>query len=532
VLPISGTATDIEATWSAFTCTPTTNASGCFGAPAWPAVPYSLDANTSVDLFSVNGLSATGVLKVGESITITYDVLYETFDQCAATAPTVQNSAYLRNGNGNGNFPDNNLSNNTSNSTITITGLPSVCPPSPVNVSKSSPNPPVPAWGNPTPYVVTITNTATSPLEFRFNDHVSTPAPAVTTFSASIGAWSCTTTCANTVVLPNPQTFIGSAPRKLFENIFPQAKVVVPAGGTVTINYDTTYKATCSVGGQSTPIVNTFKLKGRVLSTPAVNTTVISSVTVVMPPLPKCQLKVLKNWSFGVNPNSPLPGFGPTIGTYTVKWINTAGYPVQMGTVWDVMHLDSINYATVPVSLTAAPVCGWSGSGSWNYTPGPLVIPVSYAAFPGWQGAQVITGSNATFGNFASLSCTYSVSFGAPSPTDAHCQSTGIPYLINSAMADVDPAYNPSTIPFAPKSVPLFQLLQASAKKRLPLCRNVTIQKVANPTQVLPGGTVTWTVSVTNNGPSGPIGSFKVRDVLPAGIPSTPIPNNFVCTPW
>lgn len=522
----NNTTTDVEATWSAFTCTPTTNASGCFGAPAWPTVPYALDANTSVDLFSANGLTATGVLKVGESITITYDVLYETFDQCANTPPTIQNSAYLRNGNGSGNFPDSNLSNNTSNAPITITGLPTVCPPSPITVSKTAPNPPAPAWGQTIPYVVTVTNTAPSPMEFRFNDHVSTPAPAVTTFSASIGAWSCTSTCANTVVLPNPQTFIGSAPRKLFENVFPQAKVLVPSGATVTISYDATYKASCSVGGQPTPIVNTFKMKGKILSSPAVNTTVVSNVTVVMPPLPKCQLKVLKQWSPGVNPNSPLPGFGPTIGTYKVRWINTAPYAVQMGTVWDVMHIDSNTYPTVPVTHSA-PVCMWTtGSGSWTYNPGPLVVPVSYAAAPGWQGAQIITGSNATFGPLSTLMCTYSVSFGAPSPSDPLCQSTGAPYLINAAMADIDPAYNPSTTPFTPQT-PL-QLLQASAKKRLPLCRNVTVQKTANPTQVLPGGSITWTITVINNGPSGPIGGFKVKDVLPPGVG---VPTGFLCTP-
>jgi uncharacterized repeat protein (TIGR01451 family) len=504
---------DLEVSWGLFACV-TSTGTNCFAAPTiptWPTAGYALDAKSGVDLFGPNGIPAVGSLAVGESVTITYQVTYDSFDPCAAKPPLVSNYAYLRNGSGVGNFPDANAANNASAAPITITGLPTVCPPSPITVSKNIVTPPNPAWGQPIHYVITITNTAAAPVAFDYTDKLSLPSPAVTTVDAEVTNDVCSSgACIHTVTPATGLKFLGTAPRIAIKNASPQPKIVVPSGATFTLDYNATYSATCQVAGGPIPIMNTFKLRGRIQSTPPINTVVTQSLTVALPPLPKCAMKVKKTMTG--NLNSPLPGFGPTVGTYTIAFTNTSkSVPVRMGTVWDVMSIDSAAYGTISVTYTA-PSCSWMGpAGSWVYTSTAGTVQVGYAAVP-WQGSQVILGSNATFPPLSTLTCTFSVKFGAPSPNDPHCQAKGTPRVVNVALIDIDPAYNPNLPPFR----------SAQVAKRLPLCRQISIAKVATPNPVIPGDPVTWTITITNTGPSGPIGGFTITDDLASAIIAPP----------
>jgi uncharacterized repeat protein (TIGR01451 family) len=167
------------------------------------------------------------------------------------------------------------------------------------------------------------------------------------------------------------------------------------------------------------------------------------------------------------------------------------------------MSTDNVLYQTVPVTYSA-PVCTPTNF-SWTWNSGAGLVHVD-AAPNKWPGAKVIYGSKATFPPNSTLKCTFSVTANRPSPSDKRCQSTGTPKLWNTALADIDPAYNPTNPPFK----------SASVSKPLPLCRNVTITKVADPPIVIPGDPVKWTITITNEGPTpnGPIGNFKVSDTI------------------
>ena len=514
--------TELTYDWAWVGCVPSTG-SVCF-APPTPssATGAVLDNGLSANIFGTTGIVTTsGQLTAnGGTMTITYTVTLSTFDPCAPTAPTIANSTYLGNGGSGGNFPDAVVSNNTANTTVTLTGLPTVCPPPPVSVTKVHGN--VGTWTGTTPYKIKVTNISPDPVEFTYTDRVHTPAAAATVFDATLSNDDCfvqsaPTTCNHNLV---PATFVGSAPALVITYPLLAPKVTLAPGEEFDLAYDAKYFATCQTG--RVKIINTFRLKGRRLSSPPINTVVEIADSLDMPPLPPCKLKVTKI----LTPNGQVPlTFGaPAYGTYKIRWRNLGSTDLRLGAVWDVMSINSALYAEVPVTYTSpipTPNCTTFPTGltTWVYTSSPGTVNVNYAT-PPFQGAQVIRGSNAKLrASVGYIECTFAAKAGFPSPNDARCQTGGSPLLVNVGLGAIDPAYNPSTAPLA----------WASATKRLPRCRKITITKVPIHPIVLPGAPVTWTVNVTNNAqlPNVPIGGFNLFDTLGAGMSSPPP----TCTP-
>jgi hypothetical protein len=328
--------------------------------------------------------------------------------------------------------------------------------------------------------------------------------------------------CNHTLI---PQTFVGSTPATVMLSAL-SPKVLLAPGEEFAITYDAKYFATCQSG--KVKIINTFRLKGRELSTPPVNTVVQVSDPLDMPPLPTCKLKVTKTLT--PNPNVPLTFGGPNYGTYKIRWRNQGPTDLRLGAVWDVMSINSALYAEVPVTYTSpipTPNCYTFPTGglatSWTYNSSPGTVNVNYAT-PPFQGAHVIRGSNAKLKALTGyIECTFSAKAAFPSPNDPRCQTGGTPLLVNVGLGAIDPAYNPNTPPLA----------WASAAKRLPKCRKITISKTPNHPIVLPGDAVAWTVKVTNNAPTPnvAISGFNLFDTLGVGLTSPPATCTPGCTP-
>lgn len=514
-------------TWGWLNCTATPG-STCFAPPLPQAsAPTLLGPGEAVDVFSTSTTSTTGipidpgqssgVLKIGGSITVTYYAQIESNDPCAPTPPTFRNTSYLGLGSGTGNFPDANPANNTASASVTLTGLPTACPPPPVKITKTLLTT-SPAWGAPLTYQVTVTNMSGYKLKFSYEDKVA-GAPATTVFSATLGTQSCIpSTCMHTSY--SPVTWIGSSAKKLFERTPSAGTISLLAGGSYSITYTVTYQATCSIDGKPVNIRNDFIARGTVLAPTPYNFTARRSHLGTLPPLPVCDMTVKKQWKPlpPVNPSTPL-SFGVPIGTYEVAWINNSTvFGMQVGSLWDVMHIDSPLYATVPVTYSP-PNCSPSTFSSWtNVLASSTGVNVSPAALA-WQGAQAIRIQQATFPPGGMIFCSFTVTAQRPLPTDPNCQAQGTPNLWNTALADMDPAYNPNTTPWKSKDVP----------KRLPWCVNISIQKVPSPAVVLPGDPVNWSIAVTNNGPlpNGPIG-VALSDSVPG--PLLPLAGAPTCT--
>jgi hypothetical protein len=515
---------ELDVTWGWLSCTslPASPQSTCLSAPlAQTTAPTTLAPGQSLDIFSnlsnsVTGAtsdgSAGGILKPGASITIQYYVTVETQEPCAPipTQPALKNRSYLGLGGSGGNFPDSNPLDNASEVTIPLTGLPTTCPPPPLKVSKAIiPNPTSPLnWGLPITYRITVTNVSGSSVQLKYKDLVR-GAPATTVFDATMtGSVLClgSNPCTHTQFSP---TWIGSAPQKIFEST-PATGFTLLAGQSFNLTYQVSYSALCAVNGDPVKIANLFDIRGKVLATTPVNFHIVKTHIATMKALPVCDLAVSKTWKPipPVNPATPAQ-FGSVIGTYQIKWANLSPtFGVNVGTIWDVLHIDDPLYATVPVTFSI-PSCTRSSGGPINNLLSSSTSTMVSPTLVPWQGAQAIRIVNTSFAPNESLSCEFTITAHRPLPNDPNCQSQGTPNLWNTALADLDPAYDPNTAPWQSSTV----------SKRLPLCRNVTIQKTATPTKVLPGDPINWSLIFKNNGPTPnlPI-SFTSIDVVPGGL--------------
>jgi hypothetical protein len=497
---------EVDADWQFVGCVATAGSS-CVNAPTPAQSSVTLGANGSTTLSGSGALTATspGVLKVGGTLTITYTVTFNVFEPCAPASPVVTNTAFIAPGGTGGNFTDQKLSNNTTSAPVTITGIPTVCPPPQVAVSKRllTPNP---LWGQPVKYEILVKNLTGNTLKFGYNDEVSMPAPVTTTFDAAVSNDVCSNGSCTGQHTKTDQVFIGSTPKTVFATTTPLPVVVGP-NVSASIVYDAIYKADCQVTKvPKNQIINTFRFKGT-FQNPKSNVRGSANVTALLPALPYCQLKVTKRHTDPKFDPKKINAFPRTI-SYTIAWTNTSkNVPLRMGSLWDVMSTTGNQYATLPTNYTVTCAASPAGSATFSPTPGSGGIAIAGAAIK-FQGSQAIRLSNVTINPQGSIRCTLVVIVNRPSPLDQKCQATGKPLLVNLALADPDPNYNPNRPPY----------LSAEVSNELPLCRNVTITKIANPLIVLPNGSVQWTISITNSGPTGPIGGFNVTDDVPANL--------------
>jgi Regulator of chromosome condensation (RCC1) repeat len=507
---------EVDADWQYGGCVASPGSS-CVTSPTPAQSSVTLGTNGSTSLSGSGALTATSpaVLKVGGTLTITYTVTFNVFEPCAPASPVVINTAFIAPGGTGGNFTDQKLSNNTSSTPITITGIPTVCPPPQVAVSKRllTPNP---LWGQPVKYEITVKNLTSSTLNFGYNDEVHMPSPVTTTFDAAVTNDFCNNGSCIGQHTKTDQLFIGSTPKTVFATTTPLPVVVGP-NVSASILYDAIYKADCQVTKvPKNQIINTFRFKGT-FQNPKSNVRGSANVMAWLPALPTCQLKVTKQHKDPKFDPKKITAFPRTI-SYTIAWTNTSkNVSVRLGSLWDVMSTSGNQYATLPTNYTVTCAAVPAGSAIFSPTPGSGGIAIAGAVIA-FQGSQAIRLSNVTIKPLGSIRCALVVVVNRPSPLDQKCQATGKPLLVNLALADPDPNYNPNKPPY----------LSAQVTNELPLCRNVTITKIANPLIVLPNGSVQWTITITNSGPSGPVGGFTVTDDVPANLgPITSI----ICVP-
>jgi uncharacterized repeat protein (TIGR01451 family) len=529
----TSTGVEMDVTWGWLNCTssPASPPSTCLSAPVPQASPpTTLLPGQSLDIFSSSATSTTGigvdpsiaggVLKAGASMTIQYYVTFETSDPCAPTPPSLKNRSYLGLGGSAGNFPDSNAADNAAEVSIPFTSLPVTCPPPPLKVTKTITSGP-PSWGNWMVYEIDVTNISGVKVGLKYKDLVK-GAPATTVFDAdlSIGSMNCIgITCAHQYF--TPQTWIGSAPKMLFQRQPSAGFLTMLPNASFKLIYKAKYDAVCAVNGDPVIIQNQFDTRGFISTTPAQNFHMLNTHNVKMPPLPVCSVKVSKNWKPVpvVDPTIPAQ-FGTVIGTYRVNWTNaSSSFGLKLGAMWDVMHIDDMLYAMTPVTYSS-PSCVSSAGSPVNNLVSATSANVS-PTMPGqqWQGAQIIRIANKTFLPSESVTCEFTVTAQRPPASEVNCQAQGAPNLWNIALADLDPAYDPTSAP---------PWKSATVQKRLPLCRNVTITKIATPAKVIAGDPVNWTLIFQNNGPAPnqPI-SFSSQDIVPPAV--LPISSGPLC---
>ena len=266
-----------------------------------------------------------------------------------------------------------------------------------------------------------------------------------------------------------------------------------PAGTTFTITAKVTPRSylnvpLCSSAGTFTPnLVNqsqVFPLAGSQFSTPPISTVFATLPPIVTPP---CALTVTKTQSSAVySPNVPM--------TYTMVYQNT-GPQVNNYRITD--QMDQIVNTAGPLSYT-------NGSTTCVSNNPSVPCPVSTVAMPA-------TGS-ATYSTQQLISATVPV------------WPTGTTFTYTLQMT---PRSFPSTCG-ATGQIPVRNLayifdeagrvVSNSAVINNAICTDMVITKSRSPLGFIPpGGTLTYTLTVTNGGP-GPSSGATVRDVLPFGF--------------
>ncbi|HYI07919.1 MAG TPA: DUF5979 domain-containing protein [Thermoanaerobaculia bacterium] len=482
-------------------------------APAGVDCPAGVTTLSSNSLYPSNswtvaslGYPSTslGLLPAGASFEITFDAEITTSSACSPSQNnSLTNETFFTYSNGTSSVGDTGSSNanNKSSVNVTITGVPPTgcvsLPPAPtVTVTKKLLS--TPAWGSPLTYEVTITNTSSQTLTgLGLVDWVSaTKTPPVTATFAPAGTnIVCTPACIATLgtstglIVPSissPTLFNRSA---LFAPLAP--------GAEQKIRYDIRYDAGCSLITENGTITNNVWVTGPVSKT--------GSVSTLMPLLPVCTIDVVKTQTEGPTSFSLYPA---TV-KYRVEFRNTSPtQPVTVRTMIDALSLDSNVYGDVPVqysySCTASNVTVPS---NWPAMQGSALGQVKYTA-PRRAGIRLLdfsTSAGAVFGPGGVIGCDVSITLGKPRADDAFCQGDGKPQLVNSAFMHLggpfDTNYN------TPDK-------EKTASVQLPNCVAVSVGKTVGP-NVVAGGAVTFTLTVTNAAKTGSVSGITIHDNVP-----------------
>ncbi len=504
---------DFNLNWSNFSCTGTP----CFSVPSgWPSSIVGLAPGASVNIFDSTGITApaNAMLAAGASIKVEYDLTIGTYYACGLLSQ-LSNAAYLAFGNTSATFPDSNLANNTVDKIVTL-NIPPACSSIPIAASKTLMSAPV--WGLPLTYEITLKNVSITNATFSYQDLVNAMG-GTTVFDAAIqGTPSCLLN--NAPIACNEThstlTFVGSSPQVLIDNTS-QPQISLPAMAEFKMKYQVGYDAVCQAA--TVKIRNVFMPKVTMLSSTPVIYPLFLKQDALMPSKPSCKVNATKGWSIAPSTASvttPLTFGSGVLGRYAIKWKNNGASSANYGTLRDIVSINSSLYAGVPVTIT--PVAGGctttpaSGTGAptWQNGTWANAAVANFTAQQPREGIHAIELTNVSMPVGSEINCLYDISVHRPSFADARCQSSGAaPFLQNTALGNVDGAYNPNLSPTTSST---------TVQTLLPWCRDITVKKVPNPAIVLPNDPITWTITTTNNGTQSITGPVKVRDNIPSNL--------------
>ncbi len=474
-------------------------ATGGADCPTLPASAVtSIAGNSGVSLFGVNyPATSNGFLPAGGSFTLTFDAVITTGDQCSPGQNNkLLNAAGITYSNSTNTISDTNPLNNASTATVTLTGLPKVCPPPPPALpmrKELDPGTPA-AWGAPMKYKITIKNNTSQTLTgLTLNDYVSgNGAPPFTaTFSAASVV--CTPAC----IAPQP---VNSAPyvTNLNSSLFVVAFAPLAPGVTQVVEYIVRYDAICSITGGGGSIINQAWLNGPANSS--------ASVVSEMPDLPKCEITVDKKQVSGPTAFSSFP---VTLG-YKVRFKNNSpSQTVKIGTLVDAIAYESQAYAVnIPVdysyTCTASSNVTMPAGAIMSQTNVSALIQYNNPVYAGVRIFDFSSSPGAVFGPLATLSCDVSVTLKQPPTTDSKCQGKDPQNVVNTAIMDLYPGNYSSPAYKAPVATPL------------PKCISIFAGKTVS-SNVFAGGPVTFTLTVKNSG-DDPVSDVLLTDNVPPGF--------------
>jgi uncharacterized repeat protein (TIGR01451 family) len=299
------------------------------------------------------------------------------------------------------------------------------------------------------------------------------------------------------------------------QELFSMALNPMSLNDTVTITYTVEYDPECETDPAQDVIQN-------IAEATVSGTTYTQSILTGLVELPPCQLSVCKlNFDDTVNNPNPSaadctnPGslplasltFPSNTEKFTIFYQNLSNEALDVGSVEDVLSVNSLTYGGFPISYTY--YCNFLPNTPFS-PPTPLAQATVQWNNPLWAGIKAIDFA-ANFPANSTLMCVLTVStLGSPAPyLPTGCQDSGLPELVNSAFMDLSQGlfFNTSD----PHPTPFGQ-----ASLYLPLCRNVTVTKDGT-TSVGAGQTASFQIIASNN-EADPVNGFSVTDQLPPGF--------------
>ena len=443
--------------------------------------------------------TSLGLLPAGGSFEILFDATIAT-SPASACSPgqnnSLKNAAFFTYSDGSTSVGDTNASNNTSEARVAVTGIAaSGCPPAPTASIKkqllSSP-----AWNVPLKYRVTITNTSSQTLTgIGLYDYVSasgTPPVTATFDGASV---QCAPACIATIPTSSDLVVPGASSPYMFT----QSALFAPLApaGTQTIEFTIKYEAGCAMKSGRGTITNVAYLGGPVSGA--------DSAPATMPELDLCSIDVTKSQTGGPTEFSL---YSQTL-QYHVNFKNTSSTgTVTVRTMIDAIATNSSAYGDVPMSYTytcnasgvtfpAGTSLSGSGSGSIKNN-NPVRAGVKLIDFESKAGAVFAPGGV--------VGCDITITLQQPSANDAFCRGDDTTDLVNLAFMDLGYPFNTNSATPAKESDPVVV--------KLPKCVAISVGKTVGP-NVVAGGAVTFTLTVTNAAKSGTIGPITVHDDVP-----------------
>jgi len=481
--------------WSAsnFTCAPAANCP-VLPSPTSPQSLFNAQGNISFP-YVASSTNNQGLFPPNGTFTIEFDVTYTANGTCKNGPVTVSDLAFL-------DFAGltDKVGNNTTPavSTTLITTLPD-CPPSTpgVQVGKQqvSLTPPNAAWNASVKYQVTVANPTNGVVQtnIALSDtlYKQTGTPP---FTATVTAGpTCTSGCTpplTNVIAFTPTVTSDFTSATLWTATLPNLN----PGQQAVIEYTVVYAPVCESDTGPDSIVNTFNGGG---PSSAVTTNMTPEAT-------PCKLAVDKSKDLA----GPVV-FGQPM-KYTVHYKSNFPNTLTIGTIRDAVSItNSSQYGTFPIDAvvtcqaTAGVITPLTGSLPFTRNTTGLVIGFRQL---GWQGFPILNES-LRFGPGSVLTCDVTVTAHQPADTNPFCQGkkSPMPQLLNAALMDITPSYNPNT-----STQPA---LYASQAADLPLCRSVVVKKTANVHDVGPGSPITYTITVENLG-DDPVSSFSLTDTI------------------
>jgi uncharacterized repeat protein (TIGR01451 family) len=499
-MSVNGNDVPVKFTASPPTCTGTAGVVLMSMPTNSPSTILPAFSNSSVPLWTfsypTSGTGSNGYLPAGGSFSITFTVLIETSATCSVSGKNnLTNSVSLS---FSGGFSDSIATDNASTIVLPLTGLPLTPCPTPtavpaLAVTKKLVSPTTPAWGVPFTYQITFTNTTGATLTgLAIHDAlygIGTPL-----FTANFNATNvvCTPACTVTPTMAAP--VVGNAYTPLFSASFGS----LAPGATQTVTYVVQYDTPCA-DKASGGVIRNFASIGA----PATNLVTGSTyVDTNMPALAICDLQATKTQTGGPTSFATYNP-APTL-TYHLEFKNKSNQTITVGTVRDAMALDSAAYGNVPITYSyTCTATGVSRTPALTLTNSAGSTSIQYSGSV-YAGNPLIDFGGAVFAPGGAVACDLSVTLQQPSTSDSLCQGQGNPHLKNVAFMNLIP-YN--------SSQPTQAAWHQEVTTPLPYCISIRTAKIA-PANVTPGGPVTFTITVTNQG-KDPISNVVLKDNVP-----------------